>query len=103
MPVDKIANPLAAANAYQNTANSAAKPGVSAGGSDFLDMLRKSAENSIDSIRQGEKASADAVAGKATLTDVVQAVTEADLTLQTVIAMRDRLVGAYQDIMRMPI
>ncbi len=35
--------------------------------------------------------------------DVVQAVSNAELTLQTVVAVRDRVVNAYQEIMRMPI
>jgi flagellar hook-basal body complex protein FliE len=34
---------------------------------------------------------------------VVTAVAEADLTLQTVVAVRDRVIEAYQNIMRMPI
>lgn len=103
MPVDKIAN-SAAANAYANTLKAGQSPGV--GGNDretFGDILKKSALDSIDTIRAGEKASAQAVTGKADLTDVVEAVTSAELTLQTVVALRDRLLGAYQEIMRMPI
>ena len=52
---------------------------------------------------RGEKLSAQSVAGKAELTDVVTAVTSAELTLQTVVAVRDRVISAYQEIMRMPI
>ena len=47
--------------------------------------------------------SAMAVTGEADITDVVQAVTSAELTLQTVVAVRDRMISAYQEIMRMPI
>jgi flagellar hook-basal body complex protein FliE len=47
--------------------------------------------------------SAKAVTGEADLTDVVTAVTNAELTLQTVVSVRDRLISAYQEIMRMPI
>jgi flagellar hook-basal body complex protein FliE len=46
---------------------------------------------------------AQGVTGENDLTDIVEAVTAAELTLQTVVAVRDRLVSAYQDIMRMPI
>ena len=37
------------------------------------------------------------------LQDVVEAVTEAELSLQKVTAVRDRVISAYQEIMRMPI
>lgn len=44
-----------------------------------------------------------AVAGEGNILDVVSAVSKAELSLQTTIAVRDRVVQAYQDIMRMPI
>ena len=43
------------------------------------------------------------VAGKADLTDVVTAVSEAETALNTVVAIRDRVISAYQDIIKMPI
>ena len=71
--------------------------------STFLDMVGKLAENSIDSGKKAEALSEKAVVGKADLMDVVQAVSNAELTLQTVVAVRDRVVNAYQEILRMPI
>jgi flagellar hook-basal body complex protein FliE len=47
--------------------------------------------------------SAAAVQGKADMIDVLQAVTEAETTLNTVLSIRDRLVQSYQEIMRTPI
>ena len=44
-----------------------------------------------------------AIAGEADVTDVVMAVTNAETTLQTVVAVRDRVMAAYQEILRMPI
>lgn len=103
MPME-ITNPAAAANAYATTAKGVAAPGVSASqGPSFTDFIKQAAIDSVDTMKSGEKASADAVIGKANLTDVVEAVTSAELTLQTVVAMRDRMLQAYQDIMRMPI
>jgi len=58
---------------------------------------------SIDTLRAGEAASARAVSGEASLIEVVSAVSASELTLQTVVAIRDRMVGAYQEIMRMPV
>ena len=47
--------------------------------------------------------SAAAIQNKADLTEVVTAITNAEVTLQTVVAVRDRMISAYQQIMRMPI
>ncbi|MCB1591093.1 MAG: flagellar hook-basal body complex protein FliE [Alphaproteobacteria bacterium] len=108
MPADKIFDSNLAAKAYGNSLNVGAKAAgkVSAqedGGVTFSDFLQKSLENTVDTIKAGEKMSAKAVTGEADVTEVVQAVTQAELALQTVVALRDRLVSAYQDIMRMPI
>lgn len=73
------------------------------GGVSFADFLKDQARESVDTLRQSESMSAKAVTGEADLTDVVQAVTAAELTLQTVVSVRDRVISAYQEIMRMPI
>ncbi len=102
--VDKIIDPNVALNAYSNTAKIGTKP--IGGGEDsitFSDFLREKTAESIKTMKAGEQMSAKAVTGEANLTDVVQAVNAAELTLQTVVAVRDRLIGAYQEIMRMPI
>ena len=101
-----VANIANAAAAY---ANSAAKLGV--GGlaprdgqtPSFGDMLAKATDQAVAIQHKGEQMSAAAVVGKADLTDVVSAVTNAEVTLQTVMAVRDKVVNAYQEIMRMPI
>lgn len=75
---------------------------IGTGGS-FGDLIRKSAETAVDTMKESEKVSAQAVAGNADLNDVVQSVTAAELTLQTVVAVRDRMVSALQEVLRMPI
>lgn len=101
--VDKIANPVAAANAYANTAKASIGAGEEhSGKGTFGDMMRNVGANIINTMRTGETMSARAVTGEASLPEVVGAVNAADLTLQTVVAVRDRLVNAYQEIMRMP-
>ena len=62
-----------------------------------------SARSSCASNTHAEKMSAQAAAGKADVTDVVAAVSNAEISLQLVVAVRDRAVQAYQDIIRMPI
>lgn len=106
--VDKIIDPGLAAKAYANNTTIRGSAGEDQLGADkngvtFADFLRQKAEDSIGALRQSEAVSAQAVTGEADITDVVQAVTNAELTLQTVVSIRDRMVSAYQEIMRMPI
>jgi flagellar hook-basal body complex protein FliE len=94
-----------AAAAYANAGRMATGTGMApreAGGG-FADLLKKSAEGVIDTLQKGEQATLQAVAGKADLTEVTAAVSNAEAALQTVVAVRDRVIQAYQDILRMPI
>lgn len=71
--------------------------------STFLETLGKVTTDSIDANRKAEALTEKAVVGQAELMDVVTAVSNAEMTLQTVVAVRDRVLNAYQEIMRMPI
>ena len=44
-----------------------------------------------------------AATGKANVVDVVTAVAESETALQTMVAVRDRMISAYEEIMRMQI
>lgn len=103
--VDKLANPAAAANAYANMAKIGTNAPAEkvAGQPSFMDVMKTSIESSIGTMKAGEAMSAKAVTGEATLPEVVGAVNAAEMTLSTVVAVRDRLINAYQEIMRMPI
>ena len=80
---------------------SAARPAGSGDG--FVDALKGAAESWVDSLRQSEQKSAQAVTGQVDIRDVVMAVNNAEVTLQTAVAVRDKVIAAYQEIMRMPI
>ena len=71
--------------------------------SPFQTLLAETLNGAVTAGRAGEAATIDALAGRASLQDVVQAVNAAEITLQTVVAVRDRMIAAYQEIMRMPI
>lgn len=72
-------------------------------GKDFASFVREAGEDMVDTMYQGEEMAMKGVTGEADLTDVVAAVNDAEMTLQTITALRDRLVQAYQEIIRMPI
>jgi flagellar hook-basal body complex protein FliE len=69
----------------------------------FASLVRDAAGSALDTMKNSEAMSTKALAGKADLNEVVTAVTNAEVTLQTVLAVRDRVIQAYQDIIRMPI
>lgn len=102
-----IANFATAASAYIKTprvgGGAMGKVAGEAGGGDFLGMVKDAAQSAIQDARKGEQMSMKAMAGKAELADVVAAVGSAEVTLQTVVAVRDRMIQAYQEILRMPI
>lgn len=69
----------------------------------FGQMLTEALQSTVDAAKTSEVVSAKAVAGKADVTEVVTAVTNAEMALDTVVAVRDRVISAYQEILRMPI
>jgi flagellar hook-basal body complex protein FliE len=69
----------------------------------FRELLAQTATDAVNASRVGEAISVQAASGKVDLQDVVEAVNAAEISLQTVVAIRDRVISAYQEIMRMPI
>jgi flagellar hook-basal body complex protein FliE len=43
------------------------------------------------------------VTGKANMIDVVTAVAESETAIQTLVSVRDKVIAAYEEILRMPI
>ena len=69
----------------------------------FGDFLTDALKDSVSTMKQGEQMAGRSIAGKADIVDVVNAVNAAEITLDTVVAVRDKVVAAYQSIMNMPI
>ena len=58
------------------------------------------------SMEAGKKSDAQTQAmasGKANIVDVVTAVAETEVAVATLVSVRDRVIQAYEEIMRMPI
>jgi len=72
-------------------------------GQDFTSLLTQSLGGAIDAGEQAEAQSLQAISGHGDLTKVVAAVSRAQLALQTTVAVRDRVLQAYQDVIKMPI
>jgi flagellar hook-basal body complex protein FliE len=102
--------PSAATAAYQalsklgeSAASSATNATSAASGGGFGDFLTSAMKDAAGTIQNGEQMATQQVAGKGNMVDVVQAVNSAELTLDTVVAVRDKVIAAYQSIMQMPI
>ncbi|WP_334163835.1 flagellar hook-basal body complex protein FliE [Phenylobacterium sp.] len=102
-------NALAAAKAYAATQKTAGiEPGMGGGdvagvGGGFADLLKSAMTDAISASKHAETQMAAQVAGRAELVDVVTAISAAEASLETVMAVRDQVISAYQEIMRMPI
>ena len=96
-----------AVSAYQKIARQDTLPGLDgpspAKPGEFAEVLREAAQGAVETLQAGEAQSLRAAAGAADLQDVVMAVGKAELTLQTVVTLRDRVIQAYQEVLRMPI
>jgi flagellar hook-basal body complex protein FliE len=91
--------PSKAAEAYARTDRREEASGTSGFGS----ALNRALEGAVQAGREADSQSMKAIGGGGNLTEVVTAVARAELALQSTVAIRDRVVQAYQDIMRMPI
>lgn len=103
--------PAAASAAYQAVAkvgsgsagSGAITAGSASGTPSFSQFLDGAINNAVHTMKSGEGMAAKEVAGKADIVNVVNAVNSAELTLDTVVAIRDKVIQAYQSIMQMPI
>ncbi|MDA0230014.1 MAG: flagellar hook-basal body complex protein FliE [Proteobacteria bacterium] len=103
----KIANAAAAYASRQlgnsSATNAASSEGAGSAGGDFSNLVKSAVNEAAATTRTSEMVSAQALVNPGDLGSVVTAVTSAEITMQAVIAVRDKVVPAYQDILRMPI
>jgi flagellar hook-basal body complex protein FliE len=99
-----------AVQAYSNVANGQAFGGGSAAktkgpteNGEFASLVRSAIDEAIKIGEKSEQLSIQGVNDRADLNQVVTAVAEAEVTLQTVVAVRDKVIDSYKEILRMPI
>lgn len=100
-----------AVSAYKEAAGAVREAGQAGGvtgvgspeDSSFMNMVKDSLDSAVETGRQAEQVSMARIAGEASTMDVVTAVANAQHTLETVVAVRDKVLQAYQEILRMPI
>lgn len=108
-----ITTPMNATNAYGAMARLANRgPDVQSprgGGvagadpSSFAGLVQDQVKTVVEQGNASEALQRDLMAGKADVIDVVTAVSETELALETMVSVRDKVIAAYEEIMRMPI
>ena len=95
-------DPVSAARAYQQTARAV---GGAAGSEsmDFGSLVQEAIRQAGQSANAAEAQALAVASGQSDIVDVVTAIAAAETQLQTVIAVRDQVISAYQEILRMPI
>jgi flagellar hook-basal body complex protein FliE len=101
-------SPIAAANAYSALARltdptAALAKGADAGAGNFSSMLKDALGAVAEVGKKSDTQTQALAAGKANIVDVVTAVAETEVAIDTVVAVRDRVIQAYEEIMKMPI
>jgi len=102
--------PAAVANAYAALGRLGGEPAGStlsgdgaAGGSSFGSVL-KDVMHAVSAAGAKADAQTQSVAmGKANMVDVVTAVAESETAIATLVSVRDKVIAAYEDILKMPI
>ena len=98
-----------AAAAYANAAKrvgfglEARDEASKAGGGDFADLVKNALDEARRIGQRSENLSMEGIRDNADLNQVITAVAEAEVTLQTVVSIRDKVIDAYREILRMPI
>ncbi|MDJ0932075.1 flagellar hook-basal body complex protein FliE [Breoghania sp.] len=101
--------PSMADNAYQNAAKLAGQgsqfkmPGENVTSPNFGDMVKFAVEGVVEQGNKADHKTVEMLNGKANVVDVVTAVSETEVALQTMVSVRDKVISAYEEIMRMSI
>jgi|SRR6476659_6353121 flagellar hook-basal body complex protein FliE len=105
-----MASPITAANAYAKLAR-LADPGANplkettgdSGGPSFGAMVKDAINSVVEAGRKSDTQAQSMAAGKANIVDVVTAVSETEVAVEAMVSVRDKVIAAYEEIMRMPI
>ncbi len=101
-------SPIAAANAYAALSrltepSAALAKGAGTDGGNFTSVLKEALGAVAEVGKKSDTQTQAMAAGKANIVDVVTAVAETDVAIDSVVAVRDRVIQAYEEIMKMPI
>ena len=80
-----------------------ARPPERFGGPSFGAMVKDAIGSVVAAGKKSDGLAQGMAAGKANIVDVVTAVTETEVAIESLVSVRDKVIQAYEEIMRMPI
>jgi flagellar hook-basal body complex protein FliE len=103
-----MAAPVSAVSAYAAAAKLLTDPtqaaaGEAAGGTSFTALLKEALASVNETGHKSDTQTHAMVNGKSDIVNVVTAVSETEVAIDAVVAVRDKVIAAYEDIMKMPI
>ncbi|MEP7031475.1 MAG: flagellar hook-basal body complex protein FliE [Pseudolabrys sp.] len=106
-----MASPIAAASAYANVARLTADPSAALAGlgggaksdTSFTSVLKEAIGAVNEAGKKSDTQTRAMANGKSNMVDVVTAVAETEVAIDAVVAVRDKVIQAYEEIMKMPI
>ena len=69
----------------------------------FAAMVREATTDAVENLRESDAVARQGMAGEVSTQQVVEATIALESTVKVAVAMRDKLVAAYQEVLRMPI
>jgi flagellar hook-basal body complex protein FliE len=102
--------PTIAANAYaalaklhEHAANIMGSDKTPESGPNFNSLLKDVIDAVSEAAKKSDTQAQAVAAGKANMIDVVTAVAETETTFQTLVSVRDKVIAAYEDVLKMQI
>jgi flagellar hook-basal body complex protein FliE len=90
-------------NSLENAKTKQANTEATAEQPSFSQMVSKATNEAVETVRQGDSTAMAGLTGQAGIQQVVEATMAMESTVRVSVAVRDKLVEAYQEVMRMPI
>ena len=72
-------------------------------GGDFAKLLAQQVQGVVDTGKASDAMAMNMVSGKADAVDMVTALSKTEIAIESMVTVRDRVISAYEEIMRMPI
>lgn len=99
-----VMNVSNALSAYRQATTGGASKGMAAASDSsvgsFSDTLKDFIGDAVSSVRKGEEVAAQGAMGKADMQEVILAVSNAEMMMSTITSIRDKVITAYQEVIR---
>jgi|APCry1669189034_1035192.scaffolds.fasta_scaffold59669_3 flagellar hook-basal body complex protein FliE len=71
--------------------------------SQFSSIVQELIKTRVQKVKNADKVSLDAIKGRTGMIEVMEAINNSEIALQEIVTVRDKIVAAYLDILKMPL